>query len=163
MNHYQLNSVNVVPAHKSYQHTTRTEKNQRDGNMVLRSGTTATHSKPKRQGLSKQSKVRQHLPFLCTCFKRNGKQRKDMISHANKGQIEAIGEIALNLPKGNKVVLKSSFTRLKPHKSKFLYLTRKKPSLILKKQVLNQKGGFLPALAALIAPLAVDLLGKVLK
>ena len=64
-----------------------------------------------------------------------------MISHANKG--------------------KSSFTRLKPHKSKILYLTRKKPSLKLKKQVLNQKGGFLPALAALIAPLAVDLFGKV--
>ena len=79
--------------------------------MVLRSGTTTTHSKVKRQGLSKQSKVRQHLPFLCTCFKRNGKQRKDMISHANKGQIEAIGEIALNLLKGNIVVPKSSFTR----------------------------------------------------
>ena len=159
MNHYQLNSVNVVPVHKSHQHTTRTKKNQRDGNMVLRSGTTATHSKPKRQGLSKQFKVRHHIPILCTCFKRNGKQRKD----ANKDQIEAIGEIALNLLKGNIVVPKSSFTRLKPHKSKFLYLTRKKPSLILKKQVLNQKGGLLPSLAALIAPLAVDLLGKVLK
>ena len=39
----------------------------------------------------------------------------------------------------------------------------RKPSLKQKKGVLNQKGGFLPALAALIAPLAVDLLGKVFK
>ena len=87
-----------------------------------------------------------------------------MIAHANRGQMEAIGEVALNLLKGNIIVPSSSFKRLKPHKSKLLYLTRKKPSrLKQKKEVLNQKGGFLPALAALIAPLAVDLLGKVFK
>ena len=57
----------------------------------------------------------------------------------------------------------SSFKRLKPHKSKLLYLTRKKPSFKLKKAVLNQKGGFLSALASLIAPLATELLGKVFK
>ena len=78
--------------------------------------------------------------------------------------MEAIGEVALNLLKGNIIVPSSSFKRLKPHKSKLLYLTRKKPSrLKQKKEVLNQKGGFLPALAALVAPLAVDLLGKVFK
>ena len=86
-----------------------------------------------------------------------------MIANANKGQIEAVGEIALNLLKGNILIPNSSFKRLKPHKSKLLYLTRKKPTLKQKKQVLNQKGGFLPALAALVAPLAVDLLGKVFK
>ena len=87
-----------------------------------------------------------------------------MIAHAKRGQMEAIGEVALNLLKGNIIVPSSSFKRLKPHKSKLLYLTRKKPSrLKQKKEVLNQKGGFLPALAALIAPLAVDLLGKVFK
>ena len=37
------------------------------------------------------------------------------------------------------------------------------PSHGRKKEVLNQKGGFVPALAALVAPLAVDLLGKVFK
>ena len=86
-----------------------------------------------------------------------------MIAHANRGQMVAIGEVALNLLKGNIIVPSSSFKRLKPHQSKLLYLTRKKPSLKQKKEVLNQKGGFLPPLAALIAPLAVDLLGKVFK
>ena len=86
-----------------------------------------------------------------------------MIAHANRGQMVAIGEVALNLLKGNIIVPSSSFKRLKPHQSKLLYLTRKKPSLKQKKEVLNQKGGFLPALAPLIAPLAVDLLGKVFK
>ena len=112
--------------------------------------------------MQKQSKLRQHLPFLCACFKSNEKQQKDMITHANIGQMEAIGEVALNVLKGNIIAPTSSFKRLKPHKSKLLYLTRKKLSL-KKKEVLNQKGGFLPALAALVAPLAVDLLGKVSK
>ena len=86
-----------------------------------------------------------------------------MISHAIKGQIEAISEVALNLLKGNIMVPSSSFKRLKPHKSKLLYLTCKTPSLKKKKVVLNQQGGFLPALASLIALFALDLLGKVLK
>ena len=131
--------------------------------MVLRSGTTAKSETKRRLKIPKRSKVNLHLPFLCSCFKSTGKQRKDMIAHANKGQMEAISEVALNLLKGNMLVPTPSFKRLKPHKSKLLYLTRKKPSLKRKKEVLNQKGGFLPALASLIAPLAVDLLGKVFK
>ena len=86
-----------------------------------------------------------------------------MITAANRGQIESISEIALNLLKSNILIPKSSFKRLKPYKDKLLYLTRKKPSLKQKKEVLNQKGGFLPALAGLVAPLAVDLLGKLFK
>ena len=138
--------------------------NQRGCNMVLRSGTTTQTrgTKRKRSGIAKQSKFQQHLPFLCACFKSNGKQRKDMIAHANRGQMEAIVEVALNLLQSNIIVPSSSFKRLKPHKSKLLYLTRKKQSL-KQKEVLNQKGGFLLALAALITPLTVDLLGKVFK
>ena len=73
--------------------------------------------------MQKQSKLRQNLPFLCECFKTNEKKKKDMIIHANIGQIEAIGEVVLNLLKGNIIVPTSSFKRLKPHKSKLLYLT----------------------------------------
>ena len=54
--------------------------------------------------MQKQSKLRQHLPFLCACFKSNKTQQKDMITHANIGQMEAIGEVVLNLLKGNIIV-----------------------------------------------------------
>ena len=44
--------------------------------------------------------------------------------------MEAIGEVALKLLKGNILVPKASFKRLKPHKSKLLCLTRNKPGAL---------------------------------
>ena len=130
--------------------------------MVLRSGIKTWSNRVEKRN-TRLSKLKSHLPFLCACFKGHGKQRRDMITAANREQIESISEIALNLLKGNILIPKSSFERLKPYKDKLLYLTRKKPSLKQKKEVLNQKGGFLPALAGLVAPLAVGLLGKLFK
>ena len=137
-------------------------RTQRGGAVVLRSGIKTGSNRVEKRN-TRLSKLKSHLPFLCACFKGHGKQRRDMITAANRGQIESISEIALNLLKGNILIPKSSFERLKPYKDKLLYLTRKKPSLKQKKEVLNQKGGFLPALAGLVAPLAVDLLGKLFK
>ena len=111
--------------------------------MVLRSGTKTGSNRVEKRN-TRLSRLKSHLPFLCACFKGHGKQRRDMITAANRGQIESISEIALNLLKGNILIPKSSFERLKPYKDKLLYLTRKKPSLKQKKEVLNQKGGFLP-------------------
>ena len=165
MNRFQLISVDIMTSKASHRAAKPSRKSQRGDNIILRSGT-STESKgvtKRRLKIPKHSKVNQHLPFLCTCFKSSGKQRKDMIAHANRGQMEAISEITLNLLKGNMLIPTPTFKRLKPRKSKLLYLTRKKPSLKKKKQVLNQKGGFLPAFASLIAPLAIELLGKVFK
>ena len=92
--------------------------------------------------MQKQSKLRQHLPFLCACFKSNKTQQKDMITHANIGQMEAIGEVALNVLKGNIIAPTSSFKRLKPHKSKLLYLACKKPSLKRRRKCLIKKEDF---------------------
>ena len=120
-----------MTSHASHRTAKPPRKSQRGGNMILRSGT-STESKgvtKRRLKIPKHSKVNQHLPFFCTCFKSSGKQRKDMIAHANKGQMEAISDFALNLLKGNMLIPTPSFKRLKPHKSKLLYLTRKEPSL----------------------------------
>ena len=118
-------------------HREETVNNQSGGDMTLRSGKISKSTERRKRELVKASKVNQHLPFLCTCFTSKEKQRKEMISYASKGQIEAISEVALNLLKGNIMVPSSSFKRLKPHKSKLLYLTRKTPSLKKKKEVLN--------------------------
>ena len=68
--------------------------------MVLRSGT-KTGSKRVEKRNTRLSKLKSHLPFLCACFKGHGKQHRDMIAAANRGQIESISEIVLNLLKGN--------------------------------------------------------------
>ena len=83
--------------------------------MVLRSGTkTGSNRVEKRNTLL--SKLKPHSPFLCAWFKGHGKQRSDMITPANRGQIESISEIALSLLKGNIIIPKSSFERLKSYK-----------------------------------------------
>ena len=56
-----------MTSHKSHLTTKRPRKNQRGGNMVLRSGT-STELKgvlKRRLEIPKHSKVNQNLPFLC--------------------------------------------------------------------------------------------------
>jgi len=65
-----------------------------------------------------------------------------MITAANRGQIEPISEIALNLLKGN-IIPKSSFERLKPYKVKLLYLMgKKKQASNRRKKCLIKKEAF---------------------
>ena len=85
--------------------------------MVLRSGTkTGSNQVEKRN--TRLSKIKSDLPFLCACFKGQCKQRRDMITVANRGQIESISKIALNLLKGNINIPKTSYQHLKPYKDK---------------------------------------------
>ena len=93
--------------------------------MLLRSGTKTGSNRVEKRN-TWLSKLKSHLPFLCACFQGHGKQHRDMIAAANHGKIESISEIALNVLKGNILIPKSSFERLKPYKDKLLYLTRKK-------------------------------------
>ena len=146
--------------------TSHSERDSKES-MWWQNGVTLWYHYPISKGVnrkgarvSNQSRVQQHLPFLCTYFQ---EQWKDLIAHANKGQMAAIGEIALHLLKGNFVMPNSSFKWVKPPKSKLLYLNHKKPSLKGKKAVLNQKGEFWSAHPSLIASFATELLGKVLK
>ena len=76
MTHWQWTAVNTMTSHTADRAARQT--NQSGGNMVLRSGRT---TEQKRQ-LTNGSKVNQHLPFVCTCFNSNGKQRKEMIARA---------------------------------------------------------------------------------
>ena len=52
-----------------------------------------------------------------------------MIICVSTGKTKAISEMIPNLLRGNVNVPNASFTCLKPHKAKLLYLTRRKPSL----------------------------------
>ena len=120
--------------------------------MLLRSGIkTGSNQVEKRN--TRLSKLKSHLPFLCACFKGPGKQRRHLITAANRRQIESISEIALNLLKGNILIPKSSFERLKPYKDKLLYLTRKNPATNRRKKCLMRKEAFYQRLPDSFHPL----------
>ena len=142
MNHCLSFLVNNMPAQLTHRAPLESRmkkprgRTQRGGTMVLRSGIKTESNRVDKRN-TRLSKLTSHLPFLCACFKGHGKQRRDMITAVNRGQIESISEITLNLLKGNILIPKSSFERLKPYKDELLYLTRKKPSLKQKKEVLN--------------------------
>jgi len=114
-NHCLSFLVNNMPAQSTHRTPLESRRKkprgrtQRGGTMLLCSGIkTGSNWVEKRL-----SKLKSHLPFLCACFKGHGKQRCDMITAANRGQIESISEIALNLLKGNILIPKSSFERLR--------------------------------------------------
>ena len=128
-------------------------RTQRGGAMVLRSGIKTGCNRVKKRN-TRLSKLKSHLPFLCACFKGHGKQRRDMITAANGGQIESISEIAPNLLKGNIFIPKSSFERLKPYKDKLLYFTRrKKQASNRRKKCLIKKEAFYQRLPDSLHPL----------
>ena len=72
--------------------------------MMLGPDTKAAPSRVlKRKG--RLSKLNLRLPFLRTCFKSCGKQRRDMVKTANRAHIEIISKVRLiRLLKGNIIV-----------------------------------------------------------
>ena len=120
--------------------------------MVLSSGIkTGSNRVDKRN--TRLLKLNSHLPFLCACFKGHGKQRRDMITAANRGQIESISEIALNLLKGNILIPKSSFERSKPYKDKLLSPREKSQASNRRKKCLINKEAFYQRLPDSLHPL----------
>ena len=69
--------------------------------MVLGSGTKTAPNRVKKTN-KLWSRLKSHLPFLCSSFKGHGKQCHDMITVAKRGQIESISEIALDLLNDNR-------------------------------------------------------------
>ena len=105
MNHYHLILINITTFHKSHR---RLHRNVQDKikvvpipSYVLVRTTQSKGVNERGPKIPKHSKFNQFLPSLCTCFKSTGRQRKDLITHANRGQIESTSEVALNRPKGN--------------------------------------------------------------
>ena len=81
------------------------------------------------------------LTFLKNC---NHKVRRLVIKHADKNLIIAITECLYNFLIGNVHVDNKVLKRLKKHKSNIRTLVDKKSCVNKKREILVQKGGFLP-------------------
>ena len=83
-------------------HREETVNNQSGGDMTSRSGKISKATEGRKQELIKASKSQSTFTLSLHLFykQRDVKQRKEMISHASRGNVGAISEVALNLVKG---------------------------------------------------------------
>jgi hypothetical protein len=87
-----------------------------------------------------------NLQFLQSLSKAHHVKRKRIISTCNEDNINALAEIAWNTLRGNLSFNPSQLSKLRKHKETVRKLARKTLSPSQKRNILHQKGGFLPLL-----------------
>lgn len=103
-------------------------------------------------------RLARNVDFLKVLAKAPPKQRQAIIGTANSDLILCLCECALNLLNGNIKISDSVLRKLQRHKNSLRNLADRKVPKAEKITVLQQKGGFLPAL---IAPV-LGILGQLL-
>ena len=88
------------------------------------------------------------------------KQRKELLTQANSELITCICECALNILNGNVQITKTQHKKLSRHAKTLRTIAQRGVSNKKKKDIVIQKGGFLPALLAPISTLVASLIRK---
>ena len=98
--------------------------------------------------------------FLHMMAKATPAQKRALLRTATKSQINALCEICLNILAGH---LPLNIKRLKKYKNTIRKLAKRSVGIHKKKALLvNQSGGFLPALAPVILSALAGLVGRVI-
>lgn len=98
--------------------------------------------------------------YLRLLAKSSPRRRKVLLDHVNKEELKSLCEICLNILKGNISLDAKNFRRLKRNRQTIKVLANSKVPIKVKRQVVNQKGGFLGTLASVALPLLVSLFTK---
>ena len=104
--------------------------------------------------------VKKHGDFLKVLAKCNPKQRKALLQHISPDLLKCLCECCLNVLKGNVSLSTSQKRQLSRHRRVLRSLADRKTPNKRKKQLLLQKGGFLPAL---LGPIISTLAGLFIK
>ena len=91
------------------------------------------------------AKVLKHKDFLTLLGKSKQKRRRN-ISLANNGELKAIIECIINVLYGNVPSKKKDHSKLKRFKKSMRQVVRKAEPMKYKREILQQKGGFLGSL-----------------
>lgn len=102
------------------------------------------------------SRIESNVPFLQFLASAKPTQRKEVIRTASDQQVNCLCECALNVLRGKPDLTAREREVLRRHKRLIYTLVDKKVGAKKKKQVLQQSGGFLPAL---ITPIVGAILG----
>jgi hypothetical protein len=105
-------------------------------------------------------KLKQHRYFLNLLAKSSPSQKRALLRSADKSQISSLCEICLNVLAGNIPIKVKKFSK---YKKTIRKIADKKTSLNTKKRLLvNQIGGFLPALLPIVLSALSGIAGKVI-
>lgn len=96
-------------------------------------------------------------PYIRLLARSGPKRRKLLLNQATKEELKSLCEICLNILKGNIPLDDNNFRRLKRNKSTIKTLANKRISLKVKKDIVNQRGGFLGTVASIALPLLASL------
>ena len=99
--------------------------------------------------------IKKHGSVVMAMMQATPQTRKKLVKDSPSEVIRCVSECCHNVLKGN-VHLSSAQKKLYPSRQHLRRLDSKSISVKKKKQILNQKGGFLP----LLAPALLPLLGK---
>ena len=107
----------------------------------------------------------EHVKKLLEKIKFSSKsQRKVVLKALSNKEIKLLCEVCLNLVHGHlKVKSPTTFDQLKKHRKVLSDLADKRKPIKRKRQLINQKGGFIGTLAAAALPVVIDQVFRLVK
>ena len=107
----------------------------------------------------------EHVKQLLEKIKHSSQiERNALLKALSNKEVKLLCEVCLNLVHGHlKVQNPTTFNKLKKHRKLLSDLADKRKSIKRKRQLINQKGGFIGALAAAALPIIVDQVYRLVK
>ena len=105
-------------------------------------------------------RIKRNAPYLLVLKNCKCKQRKAIIGSASNDLVKCLCECCLNILQGSVNVSEANHSKLKRHKTVLRSLASRKGSIKAKRNILIQKGGFLPLLLGALAPAIGGILSK---
>ena len=101
--------------------------------------------------------------FIKVLARSNANQRKLLLRGATNQQLKGLFELCLNIIRGNLPINNAEFRRLKRHRKTLESLASRRVPLYKKRKIVNQKGGFIGAVAKFAVPLLASIIASKLK
>lgn len=96
--------------------------------------------------------------FIKSLVNSNSRRRKVLLKNATNEELKGLFELCLNIIRGNLPIDKTAFQNIKRHKRVIESLSNRRLPIYKKREIINQKGGFIGTLAAFALPLLTHLL-----
>ena len=101
--------------------------------------------------------------FIKVLAKSNPNQRKLLLRGATNQQLKGLFELCLNIIRGNLPLSSTEFHKLKRNRKTLESLASRRVPLYKKREIVNQKGGFIGTVAKFAIPLLASIIASKLK